>query len=121
MRCIGTPDGQEPSGLRSCCGPGSYLCSSAHLSPESEQEKSGSERISVCAAGRKDVWNGVYGGLTSGAALGLRLGRIPVGVGAAFVLAATSAAVDTTGGHLVGRGLVDDGATPPHAIYPYKA
>lgn len=43
-----------------------------------------------------------------------------MGVGAALVLAATSAAVDTTGGHLVGNGLVNDGATPPHAIYPYK-
>ena len=43
-----------------------------------------------------------------------------MGVGAAFAMAAVSAAVDTTGGHLVGSGLVDDNATPPHAIYPYK-
>ncbi len=71
-------------------------------------------------AGRKDAWNGIFGGLAAGAALGLRMGKIPVGVGAAFALAATSVAVDTTGGHLVGRGLVDDNATPPHAIYPYK-
>ena len=73
-----------------------------------------------CDAGRKDTWNGIYGGLAAGAALGLRMGKIPVGVGAAFAMAAVSAAVDTTGGHLVGRGLVDDNATPPHAIYPYK-
>ena len=71
-------------------------------------------------AGRKDAWNGIFGGLAAGGALGLRMGKIPVGVGAAFALAATSVAVDTTGGHLVGRGLVDDNATPPHAIYPYK-
>lgn len=32
----------------------------------------------------------------------MRVGRVPVGVGAAVALAATSAAVDTSGGHLVG-------------------
>lgn len=42
-------------------------------------------------AGKKDAWNGVFGGLAAGAALGMRLGRLPVGVGAAVVLAATSA------------------------------
>ena len=30
------------------------------------RRKGGSERTSVCTAGRKDVWNGVYGGLASG-------------------------------------------------------
>ncbi|CAK0786578.1 hypothetical protein CVIRNUC_009792 [Coccomyxa viridis] len=70
--------------------------------------------------GRKDAWNGIYGGLAAGGALGVRMGRVPIGVGAAVALAITSAAVDTTGGHLVGRGLVNDNATPPHAIYPYK-
>ena len=74
----------------------------------------------IASAGRKDAWNGIYGGLAAGGALGVRMGRVPIGVGAAVALAITSAAVDTTGGHLVGRGLVNDNATPPHAIYPYK-
>ncbi|CAL8465542.1 g5078 [Coccomyxa elongata] len=70
--------------------------------------------------GKKDVWNGIVAGLAAGAAIGMRVGRVPAGVGAAVALAATSAAVDTTGGHLVGSGLVNDGATPHRPIYPYK-
>jgi hypothetical protein len=62
----------------------------------------------------------VLGGLAAGGALGMRIGRLPVGVAAAVALAATSAAVDTTGGHFIGRGLIDDGATPPHPVYAYK-
>lgn len=42
-------------------------------------------------------------GLAAGAAIGMRVGRVPVGVGAAVALAATSAAVDVSGGHLVGN------------------
>ena len=74
----------------------------------------------ACVAGKKDAWNGVLGGLAAGGVIGLRVGRVPVGIGAAVALAATSAAVDVSGGSLVGKGMFDDGATPPHAIYPYK-
>lgn len=34
-------------------------------------------------------------------------------------MAATSVAVDLSGGSLIGHGMVDDGATPPRNIYPY--
>ncbi|EIE23039.1 mitochondrial import inner membrane translocase, subunit Tim17/22 [Coccomyxa subellipsoidea C-169] len=70
--------------------------------------------------GKKDAWNGVIAGLAAGAAIGMRVGRVPVGVGAAVALAATSAAVDVSGGHLVGNGFVNDGATPHRPVYPYK-
>lgn len=33
----------------------------------------------------------------------------------------TPCSVDLSGGRLVGRGLVDDGATPPRRIYPYNS
>ena len=62
----------------------------------------------------------MLGGAAAGGVIGMRVGRLPVGVGAAFALAATSAAVDTSGGHLIGSGLIDDGATPRHRTYPYK-
>ena len=52
--------------------------------------------------------------------MGARIGKWPLGVGAAFALAFTSLLVDTTGGKLVGDGLIDDGATPPRLIYPYE-
>lgn len=68
--------------------------------------------------GKKDMWNGVLGGAAAGAMLGLRLGRLPVGVGAAAALAFTSAVVDTTGSLKQGD-LFDDHQTPVRAIYPY--
>ena len=88
--------------------------------------RAGNERVprhacTLHAAGKKDMWNGVLGGLASGGVIGLRVGRVPVGVGAAFALAATSAAVDVSGGQLVGSGVFHDGATPRHATYPYKS
>lgn len=33
----------------------------------------------------------------------------------------SACSVDLTGGRLVGRGLVDDGATPPRKLYPYNS
>lgn len=66
------------------------------------------------------MWNGVIAGAAAGGALGARMGRLPLAVGAAFALAFTSALVDTTGGKLIGEGLFDDGGTPPRTIYPYS-
>eukprot|EP00891_Asterochloris_glomerata_P009417 jgi/Astpho2/9417/Aster-x0853 len=68
---------------------------------------------------KKDMWNGVLGGATAGAVLGLRIGRLPVAVGAAAALAATSAVVDTTGQSFTGRDLFDDGQTPNRVSFPY--
>lgn len=48
-------------------------------------------------AGRKDVFNGVLGGVAAGGVLGTALGRMPVGVGAAALLAVTSMTVDLSG------------------------
>ena len=70
-------------------------------------------------AGKKDVWNGVLGGAAAGAALGLRVGRFPLGVGAAAALAATSAIVDTSGGHFKAGDVFGDNQTPVRPIYPY--
>ena len=41
--------------------------------------------------------NGVLGGVAAGGVLGTALGRMPVGVGAAALLAATSMTVDLSG------------------------
>ena len=70
-------------------------------------------------AGKKDVWNGVYGGMAAGGVLGLTLKSLPVGMGAAAALAVTSLSVDLSGERVVGVGMIDDGATPPRQIYPY--
>ena len=51
--------------------------------------------------------------------LGLRVGKLPVAVGAATALAATSAIVDNTGGKLKAADLFNDHQTPVRAIYPY--
>lgn len=76
-----------------------------------------------CAAetfrGKKDLWNGIYGGAAAGAMLGLRVGKLPVAVGAAAALAATSAIVDNTDGKLKAADLFNDHQTPVRAIYPY--
>ena len=73
----------------------------------------------VTLTGKKDVWNGVLGGSAAGAVLGLRLGKLPVGVGAAAALAVTSAIVDTNAGKLKAGELFNDHQTPVRAIYPY--
>lgn len=41
-------------------------------------------------------------------------------IGAAAALAAISAVVDASGSSFIGKGLVDDGATPPRRLYPYE-
>ncbi|DBB07136.1 hypothetical protein WJX77_002223 [Trebouxia sp. C0004] len=80
---------------------------------------SGIDCVAETFRGKKDIWNGVFGGAAAGAMLGLRLGKLPVGVGAAAALAFTSAIVDTTGGHLKAGELFNDHQTPVRAIYPY--
>lgn len=47
--------------------------------------------------GKKDFWNGVFGGFAAGSILGLRAGRVPVGVGAGAAMAAVSAFMDAGG------------------------
>lgn len=69
--------------------------------------------LSNLRTGKKDKLNGVLGGAAAGAVLGTAIGRMPVGVGAAALLAASSLAVD-----LSGHSLIDDGATPPRLIFP---
>lgn len=69
--------------------------------------------------GKKDAWNGIYGGLAAGGVLGLTLRSLPVGMGAAAALAVTSFSVDLSGEKVVGAGMINDGATPPRQIYPY--
>lgn len=76
-------------------------------------------QLSHGPAGKTGTLNGMLGGGAAGAVLGARMGKLTYGVGAGFALAFTSALVDTTGGKLVGDGLIDDGATPPRIIYPY--
>jgi hypothetical protein len=49
------------------------------------------------------------------------VGSLPAAIKAAAALAFVSAAVDLSGGRLVGTGMVDDGATPPRRIYPYNS
>ena len=49
------------------------------------------------------------------------VGSLPAAIKAAAALAFVSAAVDVSGGRLVGTGMVDDGATPPRRIYPYNS
>eukprot|EP00887_Chlorella_sp_A99_P004937 scaffold4.g4937.t1 len=71
--------------------------------------------------GKKDWVNGCLGSAAAGAMVGLRVGRLPVAVGAAAAMAAVSAVVDASDGHLIGKGLVDDGATPPRRVYPWTA
>jgi import inner membrane translocase subunit TIM22 len=75
-----------------------------------------------CAAeslrGTKDWVNGALGGVAAGAVLGLRVGRLPLGVGAAAALAATSALTDASGGTL-GSQTLADGATPVRKVFPY--
>eukprot|EP00271_Cylindrocystis_brebissonii_P019383 TRINITY_DN586_c2_g1_i1.p1 TRINITY_DN586_c2_g1~~TRINITY_DN586_c2_g1_i1.p1 ORF type:complete len:161 (+),score=15.28 TRINITY_DN586_c2_g1_i1:173-655(+) len=47
--------------------------------------------------GKKDIWNGVLGGIAAGGVVGLRVGKIPAAIGACAALAAMSAAVDASG------------------------
>ena len=80
-----------------------------------------SECLAESFRGKKDAWNGAMGGAAAGAVVGLRAGRLPVGVGAAAALAAVSALVDTSGHKLrATEGGIDDGATPPRIYYPYR-
>ena len=66
------------------------------------------------------MWNGVFGGLAAGTVLGLRIGKLPVGVGAAASLALTSALVDISGQKWKGQQF-NDNLTPQRRIYPYPS
>lgn len=77
--------------------------------------------LSLSSAGRRDALNGVFGGAAAGVVLGTSLGRMPLAVGGAALLAASSLAVDLSGQKLKGSGMIDDDATPPRQIYPYPA
>lgn len=80
------------------------------------------ECISENMRGKKDFWNAAVGGAFSGAVVGLRVGRLGVGIGAASALAAASAGVELTGGKWRGtEGIVGDGATPSRTYFPYGA
>lgn len=78
----------------------------------------------MCSCGwladKHDMWNGVLGGLAAGTVLGLRIGKLPVGVGAAVSLALTSALVDISGQKWKGQQF-NDNLTPPRRIYPYPS
>ncbi|KAL6771982.1 hypothetical protein ACKKBG_A28520 [Auxenochlorella protothecoides x Auxenochlorella symbiontica] len=71
--------------------------------------------------GKQDWVNGSLAGLATGGVLGIRMGRIPVGIAAGAVLAFTSAMVDVSGQKLRSDGYVDDGATTGRTVYPYDA
>lgn len=55
------------------------------------------DAVSQDVRGKKDLWNGVFGGIAAGAVVGLRAGSLPVTVGACAALAAMSVAVDASG------------------------
>lgn len=70
-------------------------------------------------SGKKDIWNGALGGAAAGGVLGIRLGRLPLGLGAAAALAATSMLVDTSGQSLRGHGMVNDGERYVERLDPH--
>lgn len=55
------------------------------------------DAMSESIRGKKDFWNGVCGGFAAGSILGIRAGRIPVGLGAGAAMAAVSAFMDAGG------------------------
>ena len=73
-----------------------------------------------CAAegvrGKKDFWNGAFGGAAAGAVLGVRAGRGGTGVGAAVALAAMSALVDSSGQKLR---VISREDLPQRRLHPY--
>lgn len=70
--------------------------------------------------GKKDWVNSALASAAAGSIVGLRVGRLPVAVGAGALMAAVSAVVDAADSHVAGTGLVNDGATPERQIYPYQ-
>lgn len=55
------------------------------------------DAVSASVRGKKDVWNSAIGGAAAGSVLGLRAGKLPVGLGAAAALAACAVIVDAGG------------------------
>jgi len=68
---------------------------------------------------KKDVFNGALGAAASGMVLGVRVGRIDVGLGAAAAMAVASMAVDASGETLRGPSGFGDGAAPKKKFFPY--
>jgi import inner membrane translocase subunit TIM22 len=55
------------------------------------------ESVAASIRGKDDFWNSALGGAAAGSVLGLRAGKLPVGVGAAAALAAVAVIVDAGG------------------------
>jgi import inner membrane translocase subunit TIM22 len=55
------------------------------------------ESVAGSIRGEKDFWNSALGGAAAGSVLGIRAGKLPVGIGAAAALAAVAVIVDAGG------------------------
>jgi hypothetical protein len=62
--------------------------------------------------GNKDLWNGVGGGFTGGAAYGAAMQSLSLGFGSGAMLATVSAMCDLSGGSFQQGPGIDDGQTP---------
>lgn len=55
------------------------------------------DAVSESVRGKKDLWNGVLGGLAAGSVVGLKAQSLRLGLGAGAAMAAMSAIVDASG------------------------
>ncbi|CAM6127591.1 unnamed protein product [Calypogeia fissa] len=55
------------------------------------------DAVSEKLRGKKDFFNGVFGGFAAGAIIGFRSGSVPMGLGAGAAMAAVSAFIDVGG------------------------
>lgn len=55
------------------------------------------DAVAASIRGKKDIWNSALGGAAAGSVIGLRAGKLPVGIGAAAALAACAVIVDAGG------------------------
>ncbi|KAJ7540812.1 hypothetical protein O6H91_10G031900 [Diphasiastrum complanatum] len=55
------------------------------------------DALSESIRGKKDIFNGALGGFAAGAVLGLKAGKVPIGLGAGAAFAAISALLDYNG------------------------
>jgi import inner membrane translocase subunit TIM22 len=55
------------------------------------------EAVAGSVRGENDFWNSALGGAAAGSVLGIRAGKLPVGIGAAAALAAVAVIVDAGG------------------------
>lgn len=61
------------------------------------------------------------GGFAAGGAIGLKAKSAPMGIGMGALFAFMAAMVDVSGESFTGKGMVDDGATPPPKFLPYPS